>query len=104
MKPDSEYHPRLWKCDCGLVLGYVYRDDNKIRHLAVFSHSCQEWLVSITGNTVFAPVLVLVTGLDAGFVRCSCGKTREWQIGLDALQELMDRKAARLFGLEKAER
>lgn len=101
MSQPDDYQPRLWKCDCGLVLGYVYRDSSRIRHLAVFSQACLDFLISFDGPTVFAPIAVVVTGLDVGDVQCSCGRKKHWEIGNDALQELIDRKARRMFGLPR---
>jgi len=102
---DANYEPRPWCCEeCGAVLGFVLRDDDRVRRL---------WLLRVqivAGRPVMPAQEVLaaaklsrhsryglwrVRGMDAACgkgngICCDwCGSVQEWTVSAEALADLI---------------
>jgi len=87
---DKNYTAREWKCECGLILGIVVRSSSHVRDLNVYRVPKTK-LPAANIPTQISMRLFVVCGLSSGDVECGCGRVRHWQVGEDAMEELMDK-------------
>lgn len=78
MADDNEIDPKPWLCPGGHILGNVVRR-NGIRRLVI---ECGELRAELTGTAALT---------------CPCGASRVWDVGEEAIRELLERRNKRFI-------
>lgn len=92
------YRPRPFLCrQCGLILGWIVRDFDRITHVNVLRMPSSE-MVMPTPVKPFerAQVWSLVNGNDGDVLCCDCGAVNPWVASQSALDEMLTRRQARM--------
>ena len=103
MPLDPTYDPRLWKCKrCDYVLAVVLRDNQRVRRLYVFVHPYElaGYMPAVKMQMDLVRCLFCVLGMDQGNVECQhCGNVQLWDMGEEALAEILAKRKERVYGL-----
>lgn len=92
---------RLWKCCNGHVLGYTERV--KVVELGITFHETRLNILThaIAVDSIGGDDIKCVAVGTTRDIKCDvlgCGEKRTWWLGEDALQRMLDRRAAQLEG------
>jgi hypothetical protein len=95
----SDCSPKLWKCEqCGVILGLVRRGSGRIGKLDVFRFPA--WPSQADKLAKMQRGDYALVALEQGIVRCGhCGADRAWNMGDQALEDLLANRKKRKFGL-----
>lgn len=107
MSKDDKYAPRPWKCEhCGMTLGLVLRDADRVRRLSIFRAAKTDAQIRALlafpdgGLAMFSEAEFAAIDIDSGKILCQfCGAKRCWDVSSEALDEMQLRRQARTFGL-----
>jgi len=90
---------KLYLCNqCGMVLGVIMRGTNRRDQLNVLRNGAAVSVFSALGDV--REINYVVRDLDQGIIVCSvCGAQREYHFSQQALDDLIERKRNRTYGL-----
>lgn len=90
---------RIYRCEqCNSILGVLYGERNRSR-LNVFRRYATE--VQVTEAYIRDISNYVMLNLEQGTVICAwCGARKKWSMSDQALQDLLERRRSRKYGLE----